>query len=71
MAIKVDTDMVISWILALVFIVMWAWEESAGGADTWLRIMAFAMVLLPIEKAIRRRRMKSNKHFDDNRSHST
>ena len=71
MAIKVDTDVVISWILALVFIVIWAWEESTGEADAWLRIMAFAMVLLPIEKAIRRRRMESNKHFGDDRSNST
>jgi len=59
MANKVDTDVVISWVLALVFIVIWAMEELAGTPAAWLRLMPIAMIVLAIEKKMRWRRTKT------------
>ena len=59
MANKVDGNVVISWALTIVFVVIWALEESAGTAATWLRLMTIAMAVLAVEKTRRWRRAKT------------
>ena len=47
---KVNLDLVISWLLAFAFIIIWVVEKSNGTPIRWLPFMTVAVILMAIEK---------------------